>query len=59
MKNFTLLSLVAASLLFTACGDKTKEAATDAASFVFSPHAVNNNVAVTSESNVKFFILFL
>ena len=34
MKNITLLSLVAAALLFTACGEKTKEAATDAANAV-------------------------
>ena len=34
MKNITLLSLVAASLLFTACGEKTKEAANDAATAV-------------------------
>jgi len=34
MKNLTLLSLVAATLLFTACGEKTKEAATDAANKV-------------------------
>jgi len=31
MKNITLLSLVAATLLFTACGEKTKEAASEAA----------------------------
>ena len=34
MKNVTLLSLVAATLLFTACGEKTKEAAGDAANKV-------------------------
>ena len=34
MKNITLLSLVAAALLFTACGEKTKEAAGDAANKV-------------------------
>lgn len=34
MKNITVLSLVAASLLFTACGEKTKEAANDAATAV-------------------------
>ena len=34
MKKLTLLSLVAATLLFTACGEKTKEAATDAANKV-------------------------
>ena len=34
MKNLTLLSLVAATLLFTACGEKTKEAAGDAANKV-------------------------
>jgi len=34
MKNFTLLSLVAAALLFTACGEKTKDAASDAANKV-------------------------
>ena len=34
MKNLTLLSLVAATLLFTACGEKTKEAASDAANKV-------------------------
>lgn len=34
MKNMTLLSIIAASLLFTACGEKTKEAATDAAKTV-------------------------
>ena len=34
MKNLTLLSLVAASLLFTACGEKTKEEATKAATAV-------------------------
>jgi cytochrome c553 len=30
MKQFTLLSLVAATLLFTACGEKTKKAASEA-----------------------------
>jgi len=34
MKNLTLLSLVAATLLFAACGEKTKEAASDAANKV-------------------------
>ena len=34
MKNITLLSLVVAALLFTACDEKTKEAVSDAASAV-------------------------
>jgi len=34
MKKLTLLSLVAATVLFTACGEKTKETVTDAATAV-------------------------
>ena len=32
MKNITMLSIVAAALLFTGCGEKAKESATEAAS---------------------------
>ena len=48
MKNLTLLSLVAATLLFTACGDKTKEAAGDAANKV--TEAVKSDTASAVEA---------
>jgi len=48
MKNVTLLSLVAATLLFTACGEKTKEAAGDAANKV--TQAVKADTASAVES---------
>ena len=51
MKHLTLLSLVAASLLFTACGEKTKEAATDAANTV--TEAVKADTASVVESTKK------
>jgi len=51
MKNVTLLSLVAASLLFTACGEKTKEAATDAANTV--TEAVKEDTASAMEATKK------
>ena len=46
MKNLTLLSLVAATLLFTACGEKTKEAAGDAANKVTEAVKVDTASAV-------------
>jgi cytochrome c553 len=46
MKNITLLSLAAASLLFTACGEKTKEAANDAATAVTEAVKVDTSSAV-------------
>jgi len=48
MKNVTLLSLVAATLLFTACGEKTKEAAGDAANKV--TQAVKEDTASAVEA---------
>jgi len=51
MKNLTLLSLVAASLLFTACGEKTKEAAGDAANKV--TEAVKADSASAVEATKK------
>ena len=46
MKNITVLSLVAASLLFTACGEKTKEAANDAATAVTEAVKADTSSAV-------------
>ena len=51
MKKTTLLSLVAATVLFTACGDKTKEAAGDAASKV--TEAVKTDAASAVEATKK------
>ena len=51
MKNITLLSLVAAALLFTACGEKTKEAATEAANKV--TEAVKEDTASVVEATKK------
>jgi len=51
MKNITLLSLVAAALLFTACGEKTKEAATEATNKV--TEAVKEDTASVVEATKK------
>lgn len=51
MKNITLLSLVAASLLFVACGEKTKEAATDAKEAI--TEAVKTDTESAYESTKK------
>ena len=51
MRNLTLLSLVAATLLFTACGEKTKEAAGDAANKV--TEAVKADTASAVEATKK------
>lgn len=48
MKHFTIFSLVMAALLFTACGEKTKEATTNAASAV--TEAVKEDAALVVEA---------
>jgi cytochrome c len=51
MKHITLFSLVAASLLFTACGEKTKEAASEATNAV--TEAVKEDTVSAVESAKK------
>lgn len=51
MKNITLLSLVVASLLFTACGEKTKEVAMEATNKV--TEAVKEDTASAVEATKK------
>ncbi len=52
MKNITLLSLAVATLLFTACDDKTKEAVSDATSAVTesAKEMTSNAVDATKEA---------